>query len=180
MKKRNIYKHEIDLVKLKIKNTNKKIFAEKLNKIKYRGYEVENIHDGRKIVITKPGGKFTFGLIRKEDFMVFVYNPLEESLWLISHKDIFNDIIEKGKKNPEETLKIINALEKVFIGDEPDKLIAKMNLLNPTGEEPEVLLKAYKWIWGQEDVNYPKGKGRSMSFEEILKIKVKLENEEFI
>jgi putative aldouronate transport system substrate-binding protein len=31
-------------------------------------------------------------------------------------------------------------------------------------ENPEVLIKAYKWIWGQEDVNYPNGDGRKMSW----------------
>jgi len=27
----------------------------------------------------------------------------------------------------------------------------------------KLLLKAYKWIWGQEDCNYPEGEGREMS-----------------
>jgi len=40
-----------------------------------------------------------------------------------------------------------------------------MEIATSTGESPEVLLKAYKWIWGQEDVNYPTGKGRAMSWE---------------
>jgi hypothetical protein len=41
-----------------------------------------------KIVITKPGGKFVFGKVKREDFMVWVYNPNDSTLWLISHKDI--------------------------------------------------------------------------------------------
>lgn len=38
------------------------------------------------------------------------------------------------------------------------------------GELPELLLKAYKWIWGQEDCNYPDGKGRAMSWEGWKKV----------
>lgn len=163
--KKNIYTHEIDLVNLQIKNRPREEFRELLEKVKYRGYEVEQLRDGRKVVITKPGGKFTFGRIRREDFMVWIYNPENSSLWLISHKDIYKDLEEKGKVNPKETIKIIDALEKVFNGNEPDSIMENTELNNPTGEPPEVLLKAYKWIWGQEDCNYPEGKGREMSMQ---------------
>ncbi len=176
MKKRNIYTHEIELKELIIKNSNRENFAKLLSEIKYRGYEVEKISDGRKIVITKPGGKFTFGQIKKEDFMVFIYNPIDSSLWLISHKDIYNDLLSKAKHNPNETIKIIDALEDVFNGKEPDALLSNIKLNNPIGEIPEALIKAYKWIWGQEDVNYPTGKGREMSFNAILELKEKIIN----
>ncbi|MCD6223887.1 MAG: hypothetical protein J7J73_03140 [Deltaproteobacteria bacterium] len=131
----------------------------------YRGYEVEQLVDGRKIIITKPGGKFVFGKVRREDFMVWVYNPSDLTLWLISHKDIYNDLEEKGKINPRETIKIIDVLEKIFNGEEPDNTVKTTKLSNPIGESSELLLKAYKWIWGQEDCNYPDGKGRTMSWE---------------
>lgn len=177
-KKRNIYKHEIDLEKIEIKNMPREQFRQTLEKIKYRGYEVENISDGRKVVITKPGGKFTFGGIRREDFMVWIYNPQDNSLWLISHKDIWNDLEEKGKNSPELTVKIIEALERVFEGEEPDEVINSIETSSSLpGERVEVLLKAYKWIWGQEDCNYPDGKGREMSMEEIRKLKERLVNE---
>jgi len=175
MVKKNIYTHEIELKELKIKNASREDFVKQIERIKYRGYEVEQISDGRRIVITKPGGKFTYGKIKKEDFMVFIFNPLDESLWLISHKDIYNDLVNKGRQNPQETLEIISALGKVFNGEEPDDILSMMDLNSPVGENPEALLKAYKWIWGQEDVNYPTGKGRKMSFEGILELKAKLE-----
>ncbi len=167
--KRNIYTHTIDLTNLVVKNTNKEDFRKKLEEIAYKGYQVEQISDGRKIVITKPGGKFTFGTVKREDFMVWIYNPEEKTLWLISHKDIFEDLKEKGDKNPKETLIIIDALERVYKGDDPGDILESVNLQNPGGELPEALLKAYKWIWGQEDVNYPDGKGRAMSWEGLKK-----------
>jgi hypothetical protein len=109
--------------------------------------------------------------------MVWVYKPDEDSLWLISHKNIFDDLEEKTACDPKEALRIIEALTRVYNGEEPDDVLKEMRLKNPCGEIPEVLMKAYKWIWGQEDCNYPppKYKGREMSMVEINKLKDKLE-----
>jgi len=90
--KKNLYTHSIDLAPLKIINKPREEFRELLDKIPYRGYEVEQLTDGRKVVITKPGGKFTFGMVKKEDYMVFIYNQQYSSLWLISHKEIYKDL----------------------------------------------------------------------------------------
>ena len=54
---KNVYSHSIDLKKLTITNAPRDEFAKKVIGIEYRGYEVEQCDDGRKIVITKPGGK---------------------------------------------------------------------------------------------------------------------------
>jgi len=105
--KKNIYKHEIDLTDLEIKNAPREEFRKLLETIKYRSYEVERLADGRKIVITKPGGKFTYGTIKREDFMVWVYNPCDLTLWLISHKNIYNDLEEKGKVSPSKAIETI-------------------------------------------------------------------------
>jgi hypothetical protein len=172
--RKNIYTHEIELTNLKIKNRPREEFRQLLEGVKYRGYEVEQLADSRKIVITKPGGKFTFGRIKKEDFMVWIYNPKDSALWLISHKDIFTDIEEKGKVSSEAAVQIINALERVFNGEEPDEILESLQLNIPVGEPPEVLLKAYKWIWGQEDCNYPDGEGREMSMKGLRELKKKL------
>jgi len=108
--------------------------------------------------------------------MVCVYNPINSTLWLISHKDIYEDLEEKSKINPETTISIIDALERVFNGEEPDDILQATDLNNPIGEPPELLLKAYKWIWGQEDCNYPDGKGREMSMELLIELREKLKN----
>ncbi|MFC1511627.1 hypothetical protein ACFL5H_00330 [Candidatus Latescibacterota bacterium] len=170
MNKKNIYKHTIDLKQLRIKNAERYEFAQKLEEIPYRGYEVEDISDGRKIVIVKPGGKQAWGKMRKEDFFVFIFNPSEQSLWQITHKQIHEDLKEKAKVDKESTIEILTAFKKVYHGEEPDDILKDMPLHNPTGENPEALLKAYKWIWGQEDVNYPTGQGRTMSWEGIKEL----------
>ena len=163
--KKNLYQHEINLVDFKIINRPRDEFKKLLEKIQYRGYKVEDLSDGRKIVITKPGGKFSFGKIRREDFMVWIYNQSNLTLWLITHKNVSDELEEKGKIDPRETVKILAAFEQVYNGEEPDTVLSIMNLSNPCGETPELLIKAYKWIWGQEDCNYPDGKGRAMSWE---------------
>jgi len=176
MAKRNIYSHKIKLQKLTIGNRPREEFRELLEQVDYLGYEVEEISDGRKIVITKPGGKFVFGVVKREDIMVWVYNPVESSLWLISHKDIYSDLQLKADTNPQLTVIIIDALEAVCDGEEPDLVLNRMALGNPVGETPEVLLKVYKWIWGQEDSNYPNGEGREMSMKAIRKLRETLKD----
>lgn len=162
---KNVYNHSIDLKKLTITNAHREEFASKVIGIKYRGYEVEQCEDGRKIVITKPGGKSIYGHPMKEDILVFIYNPENEELWQISHKQILEDVITKCEENPEEGKNLIALLEKTLNGEEPNDFIADIrNLSFQTGERPEELIKAYKWIWGQEDVNYPNGEGRFMSW----------------
>ncbi|MBI5360989.1 MAG: hypothetical protein HZA48_10455 [Planctomycetes bacterium] len=173
----NIYKHSVDLASLKIKNQPNIEFCKALEAIKYKGYKVEDISDGRNIVITKPGGKYSYGTIKREDFMVWIYNEKDESLWLISHQNILDDLKEKANSDPRGTLKIIDGLMRVYNGEEPDDILKKGDFKNPIGEIPEAIFKAYKWIWGQEDCNYlqPKYKGRAMSWEGWEKVDSKLE-----
>ena len=176
-KRRNIYTHDIDLKKLFVKNAPPKEFALAIEKIPYRGYEVEDISDGRTIVIVKPGGKQSFGRIKKEDFFVFIYNPKEHTLWQISHKQIYDYLVETSKHVKSEAIQLLKAFERVYNGEDPDDVLKETNLRTSIDDNPEALLKAYKWIWGQEDVNYPTGKGRAMSWEGWEKRK---ENKEWV
>ena len=176
--KKNYYTHSIDLKKIVIKNRPREEFIELLENIEYRGYEVEQLKSGNKIVITKPGGKSIYGRSKKEDFLVFVYNPSESVLWQITHKQIFQDIEEKSIENKNRTIELINLLERVKNGEDPDDFIQEFENLGFTiGETVETLLKVYKWIWGQEDVNYPNGEGREMSWENIARFREELRND---
>jgi hypothetical protein len=169
---KNYYKHSIDLKKLEIRNDTRENFVKKLEEIEYRGYEVEQLADGRKIVITKPGGKSVYGRPKKEDFLVFIFQPNENGLWQITHKQILEDLYFKSEEDKKETLKLISLLEKTLNGEEPNDFIDEIYALKfHNGESPESLIKAYKWIWGQEDVNYPTGEGRKMSWAGIEELK---------
>ncbi len=165
---KNYYNHKIDLKKITIKNTSRDKLVPSFEAIEYRGYEVEQFQDGRKVVITKPGGKSVYGRPKKEDFLVFVYTPKDNGLWQITHKQIFQDIEEKLSESKTKTVELINMLERTYNGEEPTDFIDDINSLTfKNGESVELLLKVYKWIWGQEDVNYPNGEGRDMSWNPI-------------
>ena len=173
MSKKNVYTHAINLCELHINNAPRTDFAEKVRDIEYRGYEVEQCEDGRKIVITKPGGKSVYGRPKKEDILVFIFNPTNNSLWQISHQQILDDITAKCKEDKVQGRVLIDLLERTLNGEEPNDFIGEiLSLSFQSGEKPEELIKAYKWIWGQEDVNYPNGEGRYMSwrvYQELLK-----------
>lgn len=172
---KNYYKHTIDLKKLEIRNDTRENFIQKLEEIQYRGYEVEQLADGRKIVITKPGGKSVYGRPKKEDFLVFIFQPKENGLWQITHKQILNDLNLKSEESATNTLKLIDLLERTLNGEEPNDFINEISSLQfKNGESPETLIKVYKWIWGQEDVNYPNGVGRKMSWKAIEELKEEL------
>ena len=172
---KNIYKHTIDLKTLDIRNAPREDFAKQIIAIEYRGYEVEQCADGRKIVISKPGGKRVFGHSKKEDMLVFIFDPKDNSLWQISHKQILEDVTDKCTDNPSEGRKLLSLLKRVYDGEEPNDFIDEIRALSfHKGECSEELIKAYKWIWGQEDVNYPDGAGRSMSWKEYEMLMKKL------
>ena len=122
---KNIYQHSIDLQKIEIKNSNKEDFTKKLITLPYRGYEVESLLNGNKIVLTKPGGKSVYGRPKKEDFLVFIYNPKDNSLWQISHKQILDDIVEKSNENKALAIKLIDLMERTLNGQEPNDLYKK-------------------------------------------------------
>ena len=61
---------------------------------------------------------------------------------------------------------LFKLFEKTYNGEEPNDFIDEIRSLKfSSGESPEALIKTYKWIWGQEDVNYPNKLGRAMSWE---------------
>ena len=169
---KNKYNHSIDLKKLHIRNMERKAFAQAIIDVEYRGYEVEQLGDGRRIAITKPGGKRAYGQLYKEDIQVFIFNPSDNSLWQISHDQIIEDVRAKLSEDKIQGTKLLKYLEKTYNGEEPEDFISDIRSLNfQTGEAPEALIKAYKWIWGQEDVNYPTKAGRALSwknFQEMM------------
>ena len=114
---KNIYQHNIELEPIRINNADKATFSQKLIDLPYRGYEVEELSDGRKIVITKPGGKSVYGRPKKEDFLVFIYNPNDNTLWQISHKQILEDVINKVQENKDKAKVFLTLMEKTYNGE---------------------------------------------------------------
>ena len=165
---KNLFNYPVHLVKLDVSNDERYAFMEKLLALPYLLYEVETMKNGNKIVINKPGGKRNFGRLSRNDFMVFIYYNNTGDLWLISHDEIIVDIRKKYEDNSEMAIELVKGLFYVCNGAEPDLIIEKLGLKDTVGIDVETLLKVYKWIWGQEDCNYPKQKGRWLSMDGLL------------
>jgi hypothetical protein len=108
--------------------------------------------------------------------MVWVYDEARQDRWRISHGEIYEDIEAKVVANPRLSGKFIDRLLEVCNGGEPNE-ITKHSPLTLFSELPglpaELILKTYKWIWVQEDCNYPTGEGRWMSMNPILELRRK-------
>lgn len=63
---------------------------------------------------------------------------------------------------------LIEGLYNVCCGDEPEGVIERLQLRDTIGIPVETILKVYKWIWGQEDCNYPTKSGRWLSMNTLL------------
>jgi len=162
------FQYKVKLISLEVKNEEQSKFREKLLSVPYILYEVEQIKNGDKIVINKPGGKRNFGRLARNDFMVFINKVSDNSLWLISHDEIKEDLQIKFNTDPEGAKEIIIGLYSVCQGQEPDEVIKKIKTKLDVGLTPETIYKVYKWIWGQEDCNYPSGEGRWLSMNGII------------
>ena len=160
---------DVKLEKCRIRNTQPGEFRKHVMALPQLGYDVEDLSDGRKIVVTKPGGKSV------NDIMVWVYEGPGGNHWRPSHSKIAKDLKIKLGHHKKNGLAVIKALEKVYEGIEPDDIISGAPLLgqNLPGLPVDLILKAYKWIWVQEDMNYPppKFQGRAMSMEGIREMK---------
>lgn len=162
------FQYDVNLVPLRIENQPQNAFRDELNHIPYLLYQVETLATGDMIAINKPGGKRNFGVLSRDDFMVFIYSPAERSLWLISHNEISNDIADKYNADREMALRLIQGLYCVCCGEEPDDVRCRLHLQDTVGIPVETILKAYKWIWGQEDCNYPTKQGRWLSMNQLM------------
>lgn len=163
-----IFRYNVNLVPLRIENQEQDVFREELYNIPYLLYEVETLSNGEVIAINKPGGKRNFGRLSRDDFMVFIFNPQEENLWLISHNEISDDIADKYDFDKNATIKLVMGLYRVCCGEEPNDVITDLRLKDIIGIPVETILKVYKWIWGQEDCNYPTKAGRWLSMNALL------------
>ena len=170
-KKKQEFEYPFKLVLYHLENAEREAITKRAFEIPYLLYEMEKLSDGTKIVVSKPAGKKEFGRFAKNDLMVFVCNEQEKTLWLISHGELRNDIRHKFESDREITNLLIEALLQVCNGEEPSVILERNpRIRNLGGLSPELILNAYKWIWIQEDCNYPNGEGRWKSMKEIKKV----------
>ena len=158
---------------LTIENAERVSFRRALVAIPKGNYEVEQLSDGRTVCIVKPGGKVQEGYAH--DFEVLLCDSAKTQGWRISHTAIYNDVKKKLAANRLNGEQVIKALWEVHDGKEPKEVLAARANLSADlpGHPAEALLKVYKWVWGQEDCNFPdwpKEKGRTLSMDSIEKL----------
>lgn len=109
--------------------------------------------------------------------MVWIYDEEGQDRWRISHQEIYDDLELKLTSNAPLGSALVDLLRAVCEGSEPAQLTSEPSLAafsSLPGLPAELILKSYKWIWGQEDCNYPTGEGRWMSMTPILKLRAKI------
>jgi hypothetical protein len=145
-----------------------------LNNLPFLAYHVETLQDGRKVCITKPGGKQFFGTVQPNDFMVWIYDESQHDRWRISHAEIKDDVTKKLAADTTLGSAFVDKLLEVCNGAEPSEIFADARMIDLSqlpGLPADLILKAYKWIWVQEDCNYPTGDGRWLSMNDILDLR---------
>jgi hypothetical protein len=147
---------------------------QKVNAIPFLAYHVETLADGRKICITKPGGKRSFGRMMVNDIMVWIYDEAKQDRLRISHGVVQRDVEEKLKADYRNGSALVDLMLRVCNGEEPEMLGDEIaGLVGLPGLSPELILKVYKWIWVQEDCNNPppRFKGRRMFMDAIVQMR---------
>lgn len=153
----------------RMRNAPPEEFRNQVLQLPQLAYDMEDLMDGRKVVVTKPGGKSV------DNIMVWIYEGPERAHWRPSHGLILNDLEQKLTYGREKGLAVVEALEKVFQGRDPEDILEENPHLGNDlpGLPVDLILKAYKWIWVQEDCNYPppRFQGRQMSMQGIRELR---------
>jgi len=104
--------------------------------------------------------------------MVWVYDERKQDRWRISHDEIKEDVLKKLKADPRKASALVDIMHRVCKSEEPSTLKRETARFDGLpGLSAELILKVYKWIWTQEDCNYPTGEGRWMSMNGILQMR---------
>ena len=124
-------------------------------------YEVENLADGRKILLKRPAS-----LNKGVDFTVHIENARfgnRGAIDMPSHSDIFQDLLEKKSSNPIDYEKVKALIHKLYNCENLES--QDYDILEfRTGYSIESILKAIKWLFIEQDVTYWNWSGRNMLF----------------
>lgn len=121
---------------------------------RYR-YLVERLKDGSRIFLLRP----TF-LNKGIDFQVWVEKLDGDKDKRPSHGTIIEDLKLKLKESPAQRKALMKAVERVWNCEDPDKVCSEIPLKFKKGHSCELVLKAVKWLFIEQDVTYWNYDGR--------------------
>jgi hypothetical protein len=120
-------------------------------------YFVETLKGGNRIFLLRP----TF-LNKGIDFQVWVEKFDGQKDKRPGHPLMHEDIQIKLKENPKQKTLLMTSIERVWNCEDPDKVLAETSLKFTKGLSPELVLKALKWLFIEQDVTYWNYDGRMM------------------
>lgn len=122
-------------------------------------YTVERFSDGRKLHLIRPA-QYKMGF----DFQIWMENWNKSNTnKMPSYKDIIQDLRLKEEENKYYFRILLNAIEKIFICEDDDRILTWLKVKNiqfSAGEGIDVLLKIIKWMFIEQDIRYWNFSGR--------------------
>lgn len=122
-------------------------------------YIVERFSNGRKLYLIRPA-QYKMGF----DFQIWMENWNKSNTnKMPSYKDIIQDLKLKEEENQYHFKILLNAIEKIFICEDDDRILNWLKVKNiqfSTGEDIDVLLKIIKWMFIEQDIRYWNFSGR--------------------
>jgi len=122
-------------------------------------YIVERFSDGRKLYLIRPA-QYKMGF----DFQIWMENWNKSNTnKMPSYKDLIQDLKLKEEENSYYFRILINAIEKIFICEDDDRIFNWLKVKNiqfSAGEDIDVLLKIIKWMFIEQDIRYWNFSGR--------------------
>lgn len=129
---------------------------------KYR-YNVETLQDGRLVFLTRPAH-----LKKGFDFIIHVertrfFSKKGRRRDYPTHNNIFDDLREKKKENPELYERFHEAMSKVYDSTDPDDVLSDhSDFVFEKGYNVEMILKVLKWFFIEQDIRDWNYSGRKM------------------
>jgi hypothetical protein len=110
------------MVRVDIPNRLPEEMRKEVEALPFLAYHVETLADGRKVCITKPGGKSFWGRMVVNDFMVWIYDEEKRDRWRVSHKEIKEDVRLKLGADFRRGSEFVDLMGRVCEGKEPSNL----------------------------------------------------------
>jgi hypothetical protein len=134
---------------------------------RYR-YDVGTLKDGRGVYLRRP----TY-LNKGIDFQVWVEKlRRKKGKWTDArprHRDIHADLAKKRQENPAARKQLLRAIESIYSGIPPERLLARFRVRYQKGYPLDLTLTVLSWLFIEQDLTYWNYDGRTTLMREIRK-----------
>ncbi len=133
-------------------------------------YYVETLTNGKRVFLQRPAY-----LNKGMDFQVYlegfaVYKNGKDKP--PSHDSVISDLRIKKAENPNEFLKLLKMIDRVWNCEEPIDVLKSAEIKFKGGVSVEAILYVLKWLFIEQDMTYWSYDGRAMLKREIGKLNI--------